>query len=55
MKVCTKCLTLSGPEQLYCPKCKTILSSSQNPEVQKMTTFKNGRLRTLPSKVYHYN
>lgn len=52
MKVCTKCLTLTGVNQLYCPNCRTLLTGRDKLDQHKMTTHKTGRLRTRPSKVY---
>ena len=52
MKVCSKCFTLNGLQQVYCPTCKTLLTSSGGPNQDQTTTYKSGRLRTKPSKVY---
>lgn len=52
MKVCSKCLSLNGVNQVYCPTCKTLLAGSETLNQHKITTHKSGRLRTQPSKVY---
>jgi RNA polymerase subunit RPABC4/transcription elongation factor Spt4 len=52
MKVCSKCLTLTGVNQLYCTTCKTLLTGQDKLDQYHMTTHKTGRLRTRPSKVY---
>lgn len=51
MNVCSNCLTLNGVQHVYCPACKTLLLGADTLN-QQSTTYKSGRLRTKPSKVY---